>query len=186
MKPSTRTLVGLMAVLLSSTVLARAPIDSAPEHLNPEAATGFQLRELAHAQHHMVSAANPIAAQAGADILAAGGSAADAAIATQLVLNVVEPQSSGIGGGGFVVSYDAPSGDVQAFDGRETAPSVTTPDLFTSQGAVMNFRDAVNSGRSVGTPGLVRMLGALQALASFQHSNLLRLGQSPTSLACTS
>src|SRR5690554_3918103 len=157
----TRILTCLMATLLSSTVLARSPVVPATEHINPEAATGFQQHDLAYAQYHMVSAANPIAAQAGADILAVGGSAADAAIATQLVLNVVEPQSSGIGGGGFIVSYDAPSGEVQAFDGRETAPAVTAPDLFTSQGVVMNFRDAVNSGRSVGTPGLIRMLGAL-------------------------
>lgn len=157
----TRILTCLMATLLSSTVLARSPVVPATEHINPEAATGFQQHDLAYAQYHMVSAANPIAAQAGADILAAGGSAADAAIATQLVLNVVEPQSSGIGGGGFIISYDAPSGDVQAFDGRETAPAMADSDQFVVNGSVMSFHDAVNSGKSVGTPGLIRMLGLL-------------------------
>lgn len=157
----TRILTGLTAVLFSSIVLARGPISLATEHINPEAATGFQQHELAHAKHHMVSAANPIAARAGADILAAGGSAADATIATQLVLNVVEPQSSGIGGGGFIVGYDAQSGEVQAFDGRETAPARTNSDLFTTNDSVMSFPDAMNSGKSVGTPGLVHMLGQL-------------------------
>lgn len=155
-----RVLTTAMAVLFSSVVLARVPaVDIA--HLNPEGASGFGQHELAHAQHYMVSAANPIAAQAGADILAAGGSAADAAITTQLVLNVVEPQSSGIGGGGFLVSYDARSGAVQAFDGRETAPAATRPGHFAEIDSEDAFWAAVNSGRSVGTPGLVRMLAAL-------------------------
>src|SRR5690625_6919238 len=99
---------------------------SAAVHANPEAATGYAERELAQAHHFMVSAANPVAARAGADILAAGGSAADAAIATQLVLNLVEPQSSGIGGGGVIVSYDAGSGAVHTYAGRETAPASTS------------------------------------------------------------
>ncbi|HLU16011.1 MAG TPA: gamma-glutamyltransferase [Burkholderiaceae bacterium] len=134
---------------------------SAAVHANPEAATGYAERELAYAQHFMVSAANPIAARAGADILAAGGSAADAAIATQLVLNIVEPQSSGIGGGGFIVNFDAASGQVQAYDGRETAPRSVDAELFLQDGAPMQFREAVNSGRSVGAPGLVRALAML-------------------------
>src|SRR5690554_6280460 len=157
----TRILTCLMATLLSSTVLARSPVVPATEHINPEAATGFQQHDLAYAQYHMVSAANPIAAQAGADILAAGGSAADAAIATQLVLNVVEPQSSGIGGGGFLVNYDAESGKVQAFDGRETAPAAVRSGLFSDIDSIDTFWAAVNSGSSVGTPGLVRMLAGL-------------------------
>lgn len=161
-------LAGFMIVLFSSVVLARAPSAPAYVHLNPEAATGFEQRELAYAQHYMVSAANPVAAQAGADILAAGGSAADAVIATQLVLNVVEPQSSGIGGGGFLVSYDADSGDVQAFDGRETAPAGVSRSLFAEDAAITTFRDAVNSGKSVGTPGLIRMLASLHD----QHGRL--------------
>lgn len=146
---------------------ARTP-DVASAHINPEAATGFERRELAQAHHFMVSAANPVAARAGADILAAGGSAADAAIATQLVLNLVEPQSSGIGGGGFIVSYDAGSGAVHTYDGRETAPASTSADLFVRDGAVMAFRDAVNSGRSVGVPGLPAALFMLHE----QHGRL--------------
>lgn len=155
-----RALVVIMPVLFSTAVLARSPVPDIT-HLNPEAASGTRQHELAQARHYMVSAANPIAAQAGADILAAGGSAADAVIATQLVLNVVEPQSSGIGGGGFLVSYDARSGTVQAFDGRETAPAGSGPADFAAVDSVDTFWAAVNSGRSVGTPGLVGMLGAL-------------------------
>lgn len=155
-------LAGLTASLLCSVVLARTPpAVLVPEHINPEAATGFESRELAHARHYMVSAANPLAAQAGADILAAGGSAADAAIATQLVLNLVEPQSSGIGGGGFIISFDATSGEVQAWDGRETAPAAAGPDRFVNVSDRSSFQHAVNSGKSVGTPGLLRMLALL-------------------------
>ena len=78
----------------------------------------------------MVSAANPFATRAGLEILRRGGSAVDAAIAVQMVLNVVEPQSSGIGGGAFLLHYDAADRAVQAYDGRETAPAAATPDLF--------------------------------------------------------
>src|SRR4051812_3415668 len=96
----------------------------------PEAATGRQTKALVHAKHQMVVAANPIAAQAGREILRAGGSAVDAAIATSLVLNVVEPQSSGIGGGAFLVHFDARANKLAAYDGRETAPSTAKPDRF--------------------------------------------------------
>lgn len=156
-------LTGLAAILVSSMALARGPLPAVVQdvHLNPEAATGFEQRELAHADHYMVSAANPIAAQVGADILEAGGSAVDAAIAIQMVLNLVEPQSSGIGGGGFAVSYDAQSASVHTFDGRETAPSVAGPGYFSVSGGTVGFWDAVNSGKSVGTPGLVRMLALM-------------------------
>lgn len=166
-----RVLTTAMAILLSGVAMARVPAADVA-HLNPEAASGFGQHELAHAHYYMVSAANPIAAQAGADILAAGGSAADAAITTQLVLNVVEPQSSGIGGGGFLVYYDAPSGTVQAFDGRETAPAATMPGYFAEINSAEAFWAAVNSGRSVGTPGLVRMLAALH-----EHHGRLPWGQ---------
>src|SRR5699024_8631622 len=93
------------------------------EDINPEAATDRGRHKLAQASQYMVSAANPMASQTGVDILARGGSAADAVIAMQMVLNLVEPQSSGIGGGGFAISYHAQSGDVLAWDGRETAPA---------------------------------------------------------------
>ncbi|MFQ5774046.1 MAG: gamma-glutamyltransferase [Kiloniellaceae bacterium] len=111
------------------------------------------------AERQMVAAANPLAAETGLRLLRAGGSALDAAIATQMVLNLVEPQSSGIGGGGFLLHFDAATGEVAAYDGRETAPAEATPDLFLKpDGEPMAFWDAVVGGRSVGVPGLLRML----------------------------
>ncbi len=107
----------------------------------------------ATASRHMVSAANPLAAEAGRGILRAGGSATDAAIATALVLTLVEPQSSGIGGGGFLIHYAAASRTVEAYDGRETAPRTATTDMFRGMG----FKDAVPGGLSVGVPGLLRL-----------------------------
>jgi gamma-glutamyltranspeptidase/glutathione hydrolase len=105
-----------------------------------------------------VVAAHPLAAQAGERVLNAGGSAVDAAIAAQMVLTLVEPQSSGIGGGAFMLHSDGRS--VQAYDGRETAPAAATERLFLdAQGKPLPFADAVVGGRSVGTPGLVAMLG---------------------------
>ncbi len=116
-------------------------------------------RPAARAAKHMVAAENPLAAQAGLEILRAGGSAIDAAIAVQMVLNVVEPQSSGIGGGGFLVHYAAKSQSIEAYDGRETAPAAATPDMFLdSDGSPRKFHDAVPGGLSVGVPGLLRML----------------------------
>jgi len=106
------------------------------------------------AENWMIAAANPLAVDAGADILRAGGTAADAMVAVQAVLGLVEPQSSGLGGGAFLVWYDASSGTVTTLDGRETAPLAVTPTLFqTEDGEPMGFWDAVIGGRSVGTPG---------------------------------
>ena len=111
------------------------------------------------AKRHMVAAADPLAAQAGRAILRAGGSAVDAAIATQLVLGLVEPQSSGIGGGAFLLHYDSKTKAVEAYDGRETAPSEIKPDIFLdAQGKPRRFFDAVVGGQSVGVPGVVRMM----------------------------
>ncbi|MGN7867262.1 gamma-glutamyltransferase [Paracoccus sp. 22332] len=112
-------------------------------------------------QDWMVSAAHPLAVQAGARILAAGGSAADAMIAVQAVLGLVEPQSSGLGGGAFLVWYDAETGELTTLDGRETAPLAATPTLFLDDaGQPMEFMDAVVGGRSVGTPGTPALLEA--------------------------
>jgi gamma-glutamyltranspeptidase/glutathione hydrolase len=109
--------------------------------------------------HYMVVAANPLASKAGADMLAAGGSAADAAIAAQLVLTLVEPQSSGLGGGGFLSYYDHDSGKVVIYDGRETAPAADKGDLFFSpDGQPMRFLDASVGGKPVGVPGIMRLL----------------------------
>ena len=121
------------------------------------------------ATRHMVSAANPFAARAGLEILRRGGSAVDAAIAVQMVLNVGEPQSSGIGGGAFLLHFDAATRKVMSYDGRETAPAAATPALFlTKSGAPLGFFDALVGGRAVGVPGVVRML----ALAHEKHGVL--------------
>ncbi|GLQ25585.1 gamma-glutamyltransferase [Sulfitobacter pacificus] len=107
----------------------------------------------------MVAAANPHAVKAGADVLAAGGTAADALVAVQVVLGLVEPQSSGLGGGAFLVWYDAATGEVTTLDGRETAPLAVTPRLFQDEaGEPLKFFDAVVGGRSVGTPGTPALL----------------------------
>ena len=111
------------------------------------------------APNWMVAAANPLAAEAGAEMLRQGGNAIDAMIATQLVLGLVEPQSSGLGGGAFLVYFDAEAGKVTTIDGRETAPMAATPTLFqTDDGERMGFFDAVIGGRSVGVPGTPMLL----------------------------
>ncbi len=116
-------------------------------------------RPPAKAKTYMISAANPLAAKAGRDILARGGSAIDAVIAAQMVLNLVEPQSSGIGGGAFLMNFDAKSGEISAYDGRETAPKAATPYMFMDgSGKRRSFKDARPGGLSVGVPGLLRML----------------------------
>jgi gamma-glutamyltranspeptidase/glutathione hydrolase len=138
---------------------------SVPEQ--PEAASGMTDKPgWAYAQQ-AVAAANPLATDAGLQILRAGGSALDAAIAVQMVLGLVEPQSSGIAGGAFLLHFDGQK--VTAHDGRETAPAAATGDMFMgADGKPLPFDDAVLSGRSVGVPGAVRMLEA----AHRQHGQL--------------
>ncbi len=115
-------------------------------------------RAVTRATKLMVSAANPHAAKAGLEILEAGGSAVDAALAVQLVLTLVEPQSSGIGGGGFMLYYDAGTKTITAYDGRETAPAAATEELFLDEnGEPRKFFDAVMGGKSVGVPGIMRL-----------------------------
>ena len=112
-----------------------------------------------HDKRDMVAAANPLAAQAGRDMLRHGGSAVDAAIATQMVLNLVEAESSGIGGGALMVLYSAKDRRVVTFDGRETAPAAAKGDRFIGpDGKPMNYFSALIGGRSVGVPGVLRML----------------------------
>jgi gamma-glutamyltranspeptidase/glutathione hydrolase len=107
----------------------------------------------------MVAAANPMAVEAGLEVLRRGGTAMDAAVAVQMALTVVEPHASGIGGGGFLLYYDAQSGGITVYDGRETAPAGAKPDMFlTAEGGPLDFRSAVASGISVGVPGVVAML----------------------------
>ena len=114
----------------------------------------------AAAQRQMVAASHPLAAQAGLDMLRAGGSALDAAIATQAMLTLVEPQSSGIGGGALLLYWDAAARRLTAWDGRETAPATASPDLFLRDGRPLEFYDAAVGGRAVGAPGVMRMLQA--------------------------
>ena len=117
----------------------------------------------------MVAAANPHATKAGLEMLRAGGSAVDAAIATQLVLNLVEPQSSGIGGGAFIVHWDARAKKLVTYDGRERAPAAARPERFLlADGRPRRLRDAIFGGLSIGVPGLVRVM----ALAHTRHGRL--------------
>ncbi|WP_332699615.1 gamma-glutamyltransferase [Bosea sp. (in: a-proteobacteria)] len=156
--PSSFTVLSLAAaglwLALGAPAIAQQGLAPAPE-----AATGRTARALGTAQRFMAAAANPLAAAAGRDILRAGGSATDAAIAIQLVLNLVEPQSSGIGGGAFFVHWDEAGRKLATLDGRETAPKAARPERFLgADGKPMKFVDAVVGGRSVGIPGTVRLL----------------------------
>ncbi|MGF6119616.1 gamma-glutamyltranspeptidase/glutathione hydrolase [Janthinobacterium lividum] len=152
------TLLGALAV---SPVFAEVPQKA------PEIATAYAEKSGWAAQKFMVAAANPLAADAGYQMLKKGGSAIDAAIATQLVLTLVEPQSSGIGGGAFLL-YSTAKG-VQAFDGRETAPASADEHLFqNADGSPVSRATGVVGGRSVGAPGVLRML----ELAHKEHGKL--------------
>ena len=158
----------LRSWLAGCTAALCAACASAPDRADaPEASSGFRAAvTTATAQRHMAASANPLASEAGRAILRAGGSAVDAAIAIQVVLTVVEPQSSGLGGGAFLLHWDGRT--VQSYDGRETAPQGTHENLFLADGKPMAFYQAVVGGRSVGTPGVLRML----ALAHRQHGKL--------------
>jgi gamma-glutamyltranspeptidase/glutathione hydrolase len=112
------------------------------------------------AQRHMVAAGHPLAVEAGLGVLREGGSALDAAVAVQAVLTLVEPQSSGIGGGAFIMFRRSADGGIEAWDGRETAPAAATPALFLRDGRPMPFLEAMASGRSVGVPGALPVLEA--------------------------
>ncbi len=151
------------AALLALALAVPAHAQQATDAVQPEAATAApQLVPDARpfvARKQMIVAANPLAVAAGYDMLERGGSAADAVLAVQSVLGLVEPQSSGLGGGAFLVYYDAASGTVTTIDGRETAPADAGPDLFLGpDGKPLKFFDAVVGGRSVGVPGVVRLL----------------------------
>ena len=148
---------GLRGVSLIAALTILTPCLAQQLAPAPEAPTGRTAKNLVSATKDMVAAANPLAAQAGREILASGGSAIDAAVAVQLVLNLVEPQSSGIGGGAFMVVWDGSA--ITTLDGRETAPSAAKPERFLGpDGKPMKFYDAVIGGLSVGVPGAVRLL----------------------------
>nr|WP_189656644.1 gamma-glutamyltransferase [Pseudomonas vanderleydeniana] len=142
-----------LSLALFSVCSHAAPLPDAPE-----IATGYRSGMLTqHASRHMAAAANPLAAEAGREILRQGGSAVDAAIAMQAVLTLVEPQATGIGGGAFIMVWDGKQ--VHAYDGRETAPAGASEKLFlNADGTPMAFTQAQIGGRSVGTPGVMRAL----------------------------
>jgi gamma-glutamyltranspeptidase / glutathione hydrolase len=163
------SLAGVFGLLGALGLVGPTPAHAQFAPSAPEAASGFEAKPLARAKKSMVAAAHPLAVDAGNAILKAGGSATDAAIAVQLVLNLVEPQSSGIGGGAFLLHWDNRRAQVKSYDGRETAPAGVKPTmLLKADGTPRAFEEAVFGGESVGTPGLVRML----ALAHKRHGVL--------------
>jgi len=154
-----------LAILVAALVFAVPAVGQALAPRDPEPAVALPWagpsRTAATATSYMVAAANPLAVEAGLEILRAGGSAADAAIAVQLVLNLVEPQSSGIGGGGFALHWQAATARLKTYDGRETAPAAARPDRFLDDGHPLQPADAIFSGLSVGVPGTLRLLEVL-------------------------
>jgi gamma-glutamyltranspeptidase/glutathione hydrolase len=164
---------GIALLVLSACSTPQPQIERPPTQAlrytvpeQPEAASGQTAKPGWAYQRQAVAAANPLATDAGHQVLRAGGSALDAAIAVQMVLGLVEPQSSGIGGGACLLHFDGRL--VKAYDGRETAPAGARGDMFMAQGKPLAFADAVQSGLSVGVPGAVRMLEA----AHRQHGRL--------------
>lgn len=150
--------------LVAAMVIAAAPGAFAQEAQQPEETLAVAQNASVTAQTYMVAAANPIAAEAGRAVLAAGGSAADAAVAVQIMLNLVEPQSSGIGGGAFALYWDASEGALTTLDGREQAPlGADGTYWFGPDGKPVGFWDAVIGGRSVGVPGTLKLLEEMHA-----------------------
>lgn len=149
----------LSALALTISLTHGTHSQEAADAIAPEMATGISERTATTTENFLVAAANPHAAKAGHDVLANGGNAIDAMVAVQMMLGLVEPQSSGIGGGAFLVYYDNAGARLTTYDGRETAPMAATPTLFLDDaGEPLKFFDAVVGGRSVGTPGTVKLL----------------------------
>ncbi|CAG21783.1 gamma-glutamyltransferase [Photobacterium profundum] len=160
----------LALLITASLTVTPAIAKQSADSIAPEAVTGLKTQTLEQGSDWMIASANPYASEAGAAMLRQGGNAIDAMVATQLVLGLVEPQSSGIGGGAFLMYWDAKKEALTSFDGRETAPYGVTPRLFQDdKGEPLQFFDAVVGGRSVGTPGTVKLL---------QHTHQ-RLGKLP-------
>ncbi|MSQ72022.1 MAG: gamma-glutamyltransferase [Betaproteobacteria bacterium] len=167
--PAAAQAVAQAAPQVRERVLPAPEGGSAATRPEPEPASGLTEQRAARGRSFMAVAANSHAVDAGYAMLERGGSAVDAAIAVQMVLNLVEPQSSGIGGGAFLLHFDAADRNLTAYDGRETAPSAVRPDNFLgADGRPAGFFDAVIGGRSVGVPGVLR---ALQ-LAHQRHGRL--------------
>ena len=148
-------LLAAFMLVLPQTV----PAQDAGAQREPEAATGLLAKPLVSARRHMIVAANPLAARAGLEILRRGGNAIDAAIAAQMVLGLVEPQSSGIGGGAFLLHWDETRRELRSYDGRETAPMAADEGLFLdADGKPLSFAAASRGGLGVGVPGLLKVL----------------------------
>ena len=183
--------LSLITAALALTACNAPSVSTLP--VAPESASGYRTDlQARHASRHMAAAANPLAAEAGREMLRLGGSAIDAAIAMQAVLTLVEPQSSGIGGGALIMLWDGKN--VRTYDGRETAPAGATERLFLqADGTPMPFTRAQIGGRSVGTPGVLRalelahknMAACLGRSCSNRRSNW-RSKVSPFRHACTS
>ena len=155
----------MLAVLAAMAGLALQGCAGAPWPARGPASAPVRsaaVAEAPQARGPFVAAANPLAVEAGMRVLNAGGSAVDAAVAVQAVLGLVEPQSSGLGGGAFMMVFDAATGEVTSFDGRETAPAAATPELFYEDGRPLPVGEAILSGRSTGAPGAVAMLAMAQ------------------------
>ncbi|MBX2811720.1 MAG: gamma-glutamyltransferase family protein [Myxococcales bacterium] len=160
-------LLGICAALVvfASTWLILPSIVDDPDQ-QPETATGWREVSVVSAQRSMVVTAHPLASSAGMEILLAGGSAIDAAVAIQAMLTLVEPQSSGIGGGAFLLHYDAQNAELAAWDGRETAPAGVSSRLFLhTDGTPLAFMKALIGGRSVGVPGVLKMLAKVHEIS---------------------
>jgi gamma-glutamyltranspeptidase / glutathione hydrolase len=141
-----------------------APAAAQDTSQQPETTTAVAERRSVTAEEFMVAAAHPLAAEAGRDILAVGGSAADAAVAVQMVLNIVEPQSSGIGGGAFALYWNDALGGLTSLDGRETAPQAADESYWLNDdGSEMEFWEAVVGGRSAGVPGTLKLMEELHS-----------------------
>ncbi|WP_373746494.1 gamma-glutamyltransferase [Neisseria dentiae] len=155
--PLKPVLLGLLAAF-SLTAHAYQPAPAAESHA-PEQGTGKTAQQLVEAKEFMAASANPLATEAGYEVLKRGGSAIDAMIAMQTTLSLTEPQSSGLGGGAFLVYWDNQAKKLTTFDARETAPQAVTPQLFLDEnGKPLEFMQAVVGGRSVGVPGVPKLL----------------------------
>lgn len=162
---------GTCEIAVNGTPTPKTPATPAPQSRDisaaPETATGYRSdMAVVRTRRYAVATANPLASQAACRVLQNGGTAADAVVAAQSVLGLVEPQSSGLGGGGFLVYYDAATGSVQAYDGRETAPAAATENYLrwiSDADRTEPKPDTRSSGRSIGVPGVVRMLADIHA-----------------------
>ena len=158
-RPPFRHLVRAAKLLLAVLLAACQHDLGAPLEVSSPASLAIPTQKPEVPTQHMIAAAHPLAAEVGRDILRRGGGALDAAIAAQMVLSLVEPQSSGIGGGAFLLHYAAKTGAIDSYDGRETAPASALPNMFLKpDGKPKKFFDAVVGGLSVGVPGVIRML----------------------------